>query len=442
MVEANLKIIRELKLVLEEVSNNAEVKSLFINSAESFSRDRKLTIQKLVGILINMPKRSLSIELNEFFDILDDTNPATKGAFSLQRIKLLPEFFQVWNSWLVDSFYRHYEEKIKRWKGFRLLAVDGSTGNLVNKKDVVDFFGTLNNQHFGTPMTRIFQIYDVLNDITIFSNLYPIKTGEKPIMNSRVDTLYSDSITLFDRGFPSYELMYLMIHSEGPKHFVIRCKADFNTEVKQFKKSRKKSKTIQLNATSIAIENLRAKGFIITKQTEIKVRMVKIKLSSGETEILLTNLYDEQLYSIDDLYNLYGMRWTIETSYGMQKNQLQIEQFSGHRVICIQQDFHASVFVANLQSLINKQCEDYLCRTNLNRKYNHKINRNISWGALKNNIVKLFFSNEPLDVLLKLQRLFERFTEPIRPYRKYKRTIMVKFRRGKYRTLTNYKRAI
>lgn len=255
MVEANLKIITELKSVLEEVSNNAEVKSLFVTSTECFSRDRKLTIQKLVGILINMPKRSLSIELNEFFDILEDTKPATKGAFSLQRSKLLPEFFQVWNNWLVDSFYRHYGETIKRWRGFRLLAVDGSTGNLVNKKDVVSFFGTWNNQHVNTPMARIMQIYDVLNDITVFSNLYPIKTGEKTIMNNRVDTLYSDSITLFDRGFPSYELMYLMIHAERPKHFVIRCKSDFNTQVKQFKKSRKKSNTIQLKATSVAIEN-------------------------------------------------------------------------------------------------------------------------------------------------------------------------------------------
>ncbi len=81
-------------------------------------------------------------------------------------------------------------------------------------------------------------------------------------------------------------------------------------------------------------------------------------------------------------------------------------------------------------------------RTNLNRKYNHKINRNISWGALKNNIVKLFFNNDPLDLLLNLQHVFERYTEPIRPGRKYIRSEKVKFRRGKYRTLTNYKRAI
>ena len=75
MVEANLKIITELKLVLEEVSNNQEIKSLFISSSEAFSRDRKLTIQRLVGIIINLPKRSLSIELKDFFDILKDNKP-------------------------------------------------------------------------------------------------------------------------------------------------------------------------------------------------------------------------------------------------------------------------------------------------------------------------------------------------------------------------------
>ena len=442
MVEANLKIITELKLVLTEVSNNKEVKSLFINSDGSFSRERKLTIQRLVGILINMPKRSLSIELKDFFDILNDSKPATKGAFSLQRSKLLPIFFQVWNAFLVDSFYRHYEDKIKRWKGFRLLAVDGSTANLINKKEVVDFFGTNDNQYSKTPMGRIVEAYDVLNDITVLSDIYPIKISEKTIMNSRVDKLFSDSLTLFDRGFPSYELMYLMINAETPRHFVIRCKTDFNAEVKQFKKSRKNSKVAELKATSHAIKGLRKKGFIVTDQTIIKVRMVKVKLSSGEIEILLTNLYNEQLYTIDDLYYLYGMRWGVETSYGMQKNQLQLEQFSGHRIICIQQDFHANIFVANLQSLINKQCEDYLRKINLKRKYNYKINRNVSWGALKNNIAKLFFNEEPLDLLLNLQRIFERNTEPIRPGRKYVRVTKVRFIRGKYRTLTNYKRAI
>ena len=48
MVEANLKIIIELKLVLEEIANNDEVKSFFVTRPEDFSRERKLPIEKLI----------------------------------------------------------------------------------------------------------------------------------------------------------------------------------------------------------------------------------------------------------------------------------------------------------------------------------------------------------------------------------------------------------
>jgi len=39
MVEANLKIISELKFVLEEVANNVDLKLLFVDGPESFTRD-------------------------------------------------------------------------------------------------------------------------------------------------------------------------------------------------------------------------------------------------------------------------------------------------------------------------------------------------------------------------------------------------------------------
>jgi len=160
MVGTNIKIISELKSVLEEITSNKELRSLFVSEPTAFSRDRKLTMKRLIGIIINLPKRSLSVEIREFFDVIEDDYPATKGAFSLQRSKLLPIFFQVWNKWLVEIFYLHYAEKVKRWKGFRLLAVDGSNAYLIDRKDVVDYFGTQNNQHTHAPMARVMQIYE------------------------------------------------------------------------------------------------------------------------------------------------------------------------------------------------------------------------------------------------------------------------------------------
>jgi hypothetical protein len=121
---------------------------------------------------------------------------------------------------------------------------------------------------------------------------------------------------------------------------------------------------------------------------------------------------------------------------------MQMEQFSGHRVICIQQDYAAGLFVANLQSLIEKQCEDYLHHVNERCKYQYKINRNVSWASMKHTIVKLFLKNEPELILITLQKAFERNIEPIRPGRQYPRIRKLRRLNGKYQTFTNYKRAI
>jgi hypothetical protein len=443
MVEANVKIIEELKFFLETVSSDADIRKLVTGSKKDFSRDRKLPLQRIVGIIINMPKRSLSIEIQEFFDSLGNgLEGCTKGAFSLQRSKLKPLFLKVWNKWLVDNFYNYYGKHIKRWMGFRLQAVDGSTAYLLDKEEIVKHFGTQDNQHVSIPMARVMQIHDVLNDITVWGDIYPIKESEQAIMAKQVSKLTEDSLTLFDRGFAGYGLMYLMMHEEMPRHFIIRCKTTFNKEVIQFTSSAKPSKIVELKPCPRAIESLKRNGYIVTANTTIKVRMVKVTLPNGEQEILLTNLYDQKLYTVEDLRYLYSLRWGIETAYGKQKNQQQLEQFSGHRVVCIEQDYAATLFVANLQSLIEKQCENYLHSINNKRKHNYRINRNISWASLKHTIIQLFLIEEPREILIQLQKAFERNIEPVRPGRQYQRNRKAKRLKGKYQTLTNYKRAI
>lgn len=445
MVEANVKIIEELKMFIETATEEADIRQLFTTRTSDFSRDRKLPMKKVVALIINFLKRSLSIELREFFDFIEESgNSCTKGAFCLQRVKLKPRFFQFWNHLLVKKFYQHYQDGAKRWKGFRVMGIDGSTNYLFSKPDVINHFGTIKNQHANVqvPMARILQIQDVLNEMVVWGGIYPIGTSERQIMYQNVARLSHDSLTLFDRGFPSYTLMYLLINQERPCHFVMRCRADFNAEVRAFVSSSKWSKTTTLKPHHKAIEQLRTQGYMITPHTEIKVRMVKVILSTGETEILLTNLYDTKLYTTDDLKELYFMRWKVETSYGKQKNQLQMEIFSGHKVISIEQDYYACIFISNLQSLIEKQSETCIKQISASRKYNYKINKNVSWAAMKNNIVNLFLTQNTESILLYLQNTFEKNLEPIRPGRSFPRIRKLKNLSGKYQTQTNYKRAV
>ncbi|MDR2843293.1 MAG: hypothetical protein LBV57_01440 [Candidatus Symbiothrix sp.] len=182
-------------------------------------------------------------------------------------------------------------------------------------------------------------------------------------------------------------------------------------------------------------------GIEINKEATICIRLVKMLLNTGETEILITNLYSTSLYTRADMKEVYHFRWGVETSYGYLKEELLLGQFSGLRCICIEQDFAANLFLYNLQSLIEKQTELYTAAVSRKRKYAYKINKNTSWASLKNRMVQLFLENNSEIMLKELEVLFERYLEPVRPDRKFTR---VKKRppNGKFYTLTNYKRAL
>ena len=45
----------------------------------------------------------------------------------------------------------------------------------------------------------------------------------------------------------------------------------------------------------------------------LKVRLVRVRLSTGEWEVLVTSLLDEARYPNAEFLALYGKRWGIET---------------------------------------------------------------------------------------------------------------------------------
>ena len=375
MVKANLKILEGLQSFLNRVVEDPEIRVLFTVSPSDFSRNRKLPLKKVVGMVINLPKRSLSIELQSFFDNLNESNVCcTKGAFSLQRTKLKPVFFKAWNNFLVKSYYHFYGDAVKRWEGFRLLAVDGSNCSLPGKAEVLDYYGSADNQFDKVPMGRVMQIHDVLNDVTIWGDLFPRELSENAIINHHIELLPTDSLTLFDRAYPSYTLMYLLENQEIRRHFVMRCKTTFSNAVKEFISSEQNDLITTIYPSLESIQALRTHGYIVTKETGVEIRMIKVKLPNGQIEVLLTNLFDDKIFTVEKMSKLYFMRWKIEIAYSKQKNQMQMEIFSGHRVVCIEQDYAAGLFVANLQSIIEKQCEQEVSKIAESRQYAYKIN--------------------------------------------------------------------
>ena len=133
--------------------------------------------------------------------------------------------------------------------------------------------------------------------------------------------------------------------------------------------------------------------------------------------------------------------WGIETYYGYMKEELQLGQFSGIRLIYIEQDFAANLLLFNLQSLIEKQTEPYVEAVSKKRKYRCRVNKNSSRVSLKYRVVHLFLQEDCRHILIEPEKLFGHYSEPVRPGRKYTRTKKRKTN-IKYFTLTNYKRTL
>jgi hypothetical protein len=178
-------------------------------------------------LLLNTLKRSLNIELQDFFEYIREQG-CSKQAFSSQRRKLSPSFFHDWNQVLVDSFYHHYGEQVKRWHGMRLWAMDGNTVPLPRTEELKREFGCPGNQNGETNLVAgVSVLYDVLNHIVIKGLLHPYFVSEQDVSLLCMENQPpEDVLFLFDRGYPSYWLMYELIQKKS--FFVMRVQKNIN----------------------------------------------------------------------------------------------------------------------------------------------------------------------------------------------------------------------
>jgi len=438
-IKIGIKIISELKSFVSLTLQNGELLDRFRQSPKDFTRKRKLSFERLVLLIVKLCKKTLSIEIERFFEELGDTDVCSVSAFSQQRAKLKSSFFCLWNRLLCDSYYHYGVESIKRWRGFRIIGADGSNVTLLNTEVLFDYFGNSNNKFGLFVLAKTFYQYDVLNQLVLYSKIAPYRDGEVQMAYDAVDYLENDMLAIYDRNFCSYKMFALHLWAEKEIKLVIRGREHQNV-IKDFIASGKKETVTELRPGIDAIRGLKKSGFMVTKDTLLKVRLIRVEL--GKTvEVLVTNLWQEEGHGCGDFKELYFMRWGVETNIAIQKNILQLEAFSGLTVESVKQDFYATVFMTNLHSVLIKDAQSSVDKSSGNRKYPMKVNNNKSMGKLKVNLICLF-TNQDVDAILDiLHSHFIKDALPVRKNRSYQRVRKNQHNNSKYRTCSNFKPA-
>jgi hypothetical protein len=380
-------------------------------------------------------QKGLQREISLFKDAIEldggSIPEVSKAAFCKARKKLKPEVFSALSDIVVQEFYKI--SAADNWHGFRIIGVDGSNVELPNSMEIKDKYGVWNTRADGKDIciARMLTLYDTINHITIKGSLENVSQSESAMLWKCLPDLQlnENDLLVFDRNYASH-LLFFYLQKRGVQ-FCFRMKNKWWKVAESFYNSGKQSDIVTLELPEK--DKAEAAKWEIT-QTKLRCRLTRIELDGGETEILLTSLVDEQMFSVADTKELYGLRWPIENSYKTFKHKVCIENFSGKSQQAVLQDFYVKIFIMNLTAVAVRPINEALKKKPVKVKYTHQVNIIEAIATMKKAVVSFFVTNHIGKAIRKLYDRLSKITEPIRKGRKFKRN-----HRKKRKHYMNYK---
>jgi hypothetical protein len=361
-----------------------------------------MPFKKLVYFLLSMIKESSQNALERYFAKAGEVISMSQQAFSEARKKLkwegLRELFEV----TVETIY---QGEIKRWRGFRLLAIDGSKINLPNDPRLREYFGTIGAGN-SSPCAQGSVLYDIENDVVVDARIEPMARDERSLAAEHIKKLagmrtFGKELILFDRGYPSMELIELLKREKID--FVMRVREKFDLGIDGLGKGDHR----------VVLE----KGGL----GPVEVRVVKFDVRGGERETLITSLTDKR-YSFGGFKGLYFKRWPIETKYEEVKKKLEVENFSGILVDNIRQDFYAAMTLTNIAAGLYEEAQGEVEEEQRGKgnKWKYQVNVNHEVGVLKDRLILILLEDDGKkreSMFDEVVKLLKKRLIPVRPNR-------------------------
>lgn len=391
---------KRIKKSIRNIKNKNSKK--YKNNSKAFVRKRKMEFTDFVWYLIMQKGRTTSMELDEYLKSKNGTYEISisKQAFSKQRQNLNPQIFiDIYKDYLMD-FYHNYPEEIKTYKGYKVCAIDGSLIEIPNTKELRKEYKTQKNspENRESARARISGIYDVENGFMIDALIKDCEESEKELAKENVKNAgkiidLEKTIIIFDRGYPGIELIWYLEKLKAK--YIIRLQSKMYEEEKRAMKE--KDEWVELKITNDRIKRILDEDIKreLKEQKEIRARISKVILDTGEIEYLLSNIREE-IIPANEIKEIYFKRWQIEIGYDILKNKLHIENFTGKTKITIEQDFYAQIYTFNVLQDIKNENTIRIQKKQLNKnlKYKYKVNINILAGWLKNILIAVMFTED------------------------------------------------
>lgn len=418
-----------LKKTFDFIHHNPDPEK-YIKHPIFFSRERRLTFPIVATAILNLFKESVEYNISVLMQNFH-LRPVSGAAFSLARYKINLCFFKDLNKILIH-YHQHSTKKL--WKEYQLIAGDGSTVALPSSPQMKEYFGIHSKAECGISncLAQTFILYDVFSEMVIDSRISKMEVSEKSLLRCCLSELpNSKAIFILDRGFGHFNVCKRFI--EQKRDFCIRMSGTNSTFGKtvmqqssddfiiEWKPSEKEKKTCSLHAQD---------------SRPIKVRITKVRLKTGETEILVSSLYDMVVFSSSEMKDLYKLRWGVEEGFKKLKPKMKLEQFGSRKPEGVFQEFEAHIFIMNLVAILGCQAQSKIDVATKKRKLTYKFNWQNAFRYVRNRIVKLLYSEKADELIEFLITNIASSMVAVKPDRCFPRAEM---RKNKSRAYQNYK---
>ncbi len=383
-----------------------------------FTRERIFTFETVCVVILQKSTKSIERHLSEFFHRIFLLLPvrelaATAGAWTQARAKLKSSAFEELNQevLLPIAYSKERRSHLRFWHGLRLLGMDGSGVNIPVVPGIEEHFRVMQLGSQKKPSSlrralgRMSVLYDLLNRLGLHAMLVSDHVDENTLAKDHCKYIHPGDLVLLDCGYGGY-LCLARIGATGA-HFLSRCSRSGWYQVRQLfeKDVAGKSVIVTIHADKKPKAQCRREGLPL----EMEVRLITVRLPTGELEVLATSLLDKEAYPTSEFSDLYITRWNHETFHMMLKSRLELENWSGLSNQAIAQDFMATLLVCNLESLLSEPAAQMIEERNLHTENPLQPNRANGYHAVKDRIFELLVSQLPAEEVVKeMQRLFLR----------------------------------
>ncbi|MBR3241246.1 MAG: IS4 family transposase [Parasporobacterium sp.] len=372
-----------------------EVRDLCRKKSSDFTRIFKFPWFDILLYVIFRCKECVTSELSSYYAGIGwpEKRVSRQAAFKALK-KLNPRVFDPLIHKFTELFYQ--SSLVKTFRGYLLLAVDGTTLNLPAGTLSLKRFGFSPSFHIKTEAdakkatSRSSALYDVTNGIILDFVMRRYKDSELPIAIDQLSRVIQyirgkSAIFLADRYYDSVEV-FSVLEGYGMK-YCIRGKANFFKHYVEKMKSNDEWISVHISNAWRKRRKYDQSRQRFETDPWIMIRVVKYQYTYFTKKglpvttdlIYFTNLSEQEFSSVD-IVALYAKRWQIEVSYKTLKTDYEWERFFSSDCdteICA---IYGKVIFHNFCGVIRKQLdrmleEDLVIPENAStNKYEFRVN--------------------------------------------------------------------